>query len=138
VRSKNSTTKRQLKGLGVDPEQLKPSKKVDIRELLFEPLLAKTFYHAALAGVKDYEINRLIRWAFVGMPRRRPVESTLTPALLKMWQGVASSNSFDPIEAAGRAYEEGKYYKEAREKYLRANLFDDIKRMDALIASEKK
>jgi tetratricopeptide (TPR) repeat protein len=114
----------------------KKAPKTDLKALLSEPLLAKAFYHAVLAGVADYEINRLIRWAFIGMPRKRPVESTLTPALLKMWRGVVGSNSFDPVEAAGRAYEEGGYFKEAQEKYLKANLSDDAKRMDALIAPD--
>jgi hypothetical protein len=134
--SKKIESAEEIESAGEETPKKMP--KVDLKALLSEPLLAKTFYHAALAGVRDYDINRLIRWAFTDMTRRRPVESALTPALLKMWQDVVRSNSFDPVEAAGRAYEEGCYFKEAREKYLKANLFDDIKRMDVLIVSEKK
>lgn len=136
------STKRSIKSADNAPRlpgmKIPRKRKEDLTQLLSEPILFHALSHACLAGEQDYDIRVILRSAFLGLPRKRPVESTLPPKLLEMWRAAVTLDQPDPVEMAGRAYEEGEYYKEAHERYLKANLFEDAKRMEQLMRFSKK
>lgn len=122
-------------------ERKKATKKKDLSNLLLEPIFAKMVVHATLGKVDYANLADVLRWGFVGMAFKRPIESSLSPELRVIWEKAKEYEKWfmegDSVEMAARAYEEGGYFKEARARYLKANLFDDAKRMEEFIDTTK-
>lgn len=118
-------------------ERKKTTKKKDLPNLFLEPTFAKMVVHAALGRLSFYKLGDVLRWGFVGMAFKRPIESSLSPELQEIWGKAKEREKWvvggDSVEMAARVYEEGGYFKEAKARYLKANLFDDAKRMEELI-----
>ncbi len=109
-------------------------KDVQIKNLLSDNNFVLALEHAALGNIEIYRLKDILEAAFKGISCPRPIESNLTPEMQKLWEKTKEkeviSIGYDPIEMAGRAYEEGGYYQEAKTRYLKINLLNDAKRME--------
>jgi len=123
-------------------EKRRSAKGVQLKNLLSDSSLVKAIEYAVLGGFYVYEVEDIFERAFKGFSCPRPFESKLTSEVKKLWQEAGEWEirwiGYNPIEMAARAYEEGGYYKEARERYLKASLQDDARRMEKLIKNQVK
>lgn len=122
-------------------EKKKTAKQAQIRTILSSFSFIEALEHAILADISLYKFKDFFREAFKGTTCPRPIESNLTPEAKKLWEEAAKEEinmlGYDPVEMAGRAYEEGGYYKQAKERYLKAGLLDDAERMETKVKLEE-
>lgn len=122
-------------------KKLKVTKSAAVPALLSEFGLVISMEHAILYGLETMKVKDILRSAFGKITRKRPLEVSIHPELREIWQKAIESEKsiigYDPVEMAGRSFEEGEYYKEAKERYLKASLLTDTARMDKLIKEGK-
>jgi tetratricopeptide (TPR) repeat protein len=116
-------------------QKKKKTKKRDLPKLLFT--LYRALEHALGGGAESYRIKEALKEGFVGMPRKRPYILSLPPELKEIWQHNLENDTVDNVLMAAKTFEEGGYYKEAKESYLKASLPEDATRMDKLIEDSK-
>ena len=107
-----------------------------ILELLGKGLHARALLHAEKSDrAGELLFHNELKKVFKGVPHPRLPLAGLPEEVERLAEGARSSQHYvgpDPHQMAGRAYEEGGFYKEAAAAYKKAELPDDFERVSAL------